>query len=268
MLAVPDPHHLADLRNRAHDEHDRAAELRDAASERSDEAADLRDAASEKADQAAALRDEIGDHRAAAADRRRASADRASAATDRANARHDRNHASADRRRSAEARGHADEDRRHASKDGLTGVYLRAPGVRILERCIVQAKQTGEPLAVMFIDIDNLKTINDRHGHAAGDRMILHIAATLRASLRPKDIIFRYGGDEFVCVLTGIDTVHARQRMDAIHRALADATNEGSVSIGLAQLQPHHDSHDLIALADQALYRNRTNSTRPTDRPS
>jgi diguanylate cyclase (GGDEF)-like protein len=70
-----------------------------------------------------------------------------------------------------------------------------------LEREIARATRTRQPLVLAFVDVDHLKEINDVHGHAAGDQVLQAVAETLRTTLRGYDLIFRYGGDEFVCAL-------------------------------------------------------------------
>ena len=94
-------------------------------------------------------------------------------------------------------------------------------------------------------------------GHAAGDRMLVAVANTLGAALRSYDLIIRYGGDEFVCTMSGLNMVIARKRFALINTALAKAAEQGSVTVGLAELQPNDSAKDLVARADAALYRER-----------
>lgn len=139
--------------------------------------------------------------------------------------------------------------------DDLTGAYLRGEGFVHLEVEMSRARRTNQPLTLAFVDVDGLKAVNDLHGHAAGDRLLLEVANTLRANLRPYDLILRYGGDEFVCALSGMMMTDAAQRLGIINSALAEAPEHGSVTIGYAELQPE-DSHEaLVARADAELYR-------------
>jgi len=183
-------------------------------------------------------------------DRKTALADRQAGASERSKAEHDRDTSQADRRVSAM-------ERVTGSVDDLTGVYLRGAGSLELGREIARARRTDQPLVLAFIDVDHLKVINDTNGHAAGDRMLLEVATTLRAELRSYDLIFRYGGDEFVCALSGPTMAEARHRLSQVNTVLAAAPEHGSVTVGLAELQPDDLVEELVARADAALYRER-----------
>ncbi len=112
-------------------------------------------------------------------------------------------------------------------------------------------------LVVMFVDVDHLKALNDTHGHAAGDRALIAVAETLLTALRPYDLVIRYGGDEFLCAVEGIDTQSAQLRFARIDRLLDEAVEGLTVTVGLAQLQTGESSDDVIAGADAELYRQR-----------
>jgi len=146
--------------------------------------------------------------------------------------------------------------------DALTGVYLRGIGSLELEHEIARARRTEQPLLLGFVDVDHLKATNDRHGHAAGDRLLFEVASTLRAELRSYDLIFRYGGDEFVCALSGPSMDDARKRFAQVNVALALSSVQGSVTVGLAALQPDDSAEGLVARADAALYRERQQQRR------
>ncbi len=242
-----------DQRDQAGDERDQAADQRDQAADQRDQAAE-RSEASENAGTAGASPDPHNRsalaRQEAASDRKRASQDRRAGASERIEAELDRNTALADRGTSAR-------EREHASRDDLTDVYLRGAGFVELERDIARARRTGQPLIVAFIDVDHLKRINDSHGHAAGDRMLLEVAHTLAAELRSYDLIIRYGGDEFVCAISGLNMADAARRMAFVNLALAAAPEHGSVTVGLAELRPYDSPQDLVARADTALYRER-----------
>ena len=183
-------------------------------------------------------------------DREAAQADRGASAGERTSAEHDRDAAMADRGASAK-------ERELASVDTLTGALLRGAGSVELEHELARARRTDRSLVIAFVDVDHLKAINDSCGHAAGDLMLRRVATTLRASLRPYDVVIRYGGDEFVCALPGLDLEAAQARLETVNRALADAVEPGSVTIGLAELRPGESVNHLVARADAALLRER-----------
>jgi len=272
-------------RDEAADERDRASDLRDKAAEQSEGGLGAEVTTDRLSRVVLARREAAADRRQASQDRRAgaseraeaeqdrdtALADRGAGARERAKAEHDRDTALADRGAGAEERTKAEHDRDTAladrgasaterasgSRDALTGVYLRGAGSQELEHEIARARRTSQPLVVAFIDVDHLKATNDRHGHAAGDRLLLAVASTLRAELRPYDLIFRYGGDEFVCALSGPSRDEARERFAHLNIALARSAEHGSVTVGLAELQPDDSAEELVARADAALYQER-----------
>jgi len=126
-----------------------------------------------------------------------------------------------------------------------------------LRREIARARRTGQPLTLAFVDVDHLKAINDSLGHAAGDRMLLDVADAIRAKLRSYDLVIRYGGDEFVCAISGLELADAMKRLTEVNRTLAEGPGRGSVTFGMAALQPEDSTEDLLARADAALYRQR-----------
>jgi diguanylate cyclase (GGDEF)-like protein len=192
----------------------------------------------------------VSERKQAGFDRETASADRGAGASERSQAELDRNTALANRGASAS-------EREGAFVDDLTGVYLRGPGFVELEREMARARRTGRPLFLAFIDVDGLKATNDEHGHAAGDRALLAVATAVRAQLRSYDLIFRYGGDEFVCAFSVLNIADAAKRLALVNVALALTPERGSVTFGLAELLPDDSAADLVARADAALYRER-----------
>jgi diguanylate cyclase (GGDEF)-like protein len=181
-------------------------------------------------------------------DRGLASADRAAGEVERSLAEHDRVRSHTDRCESAQ-------ERESAALDDLTGAYRRTAGIAQLQREIARAKRSKHPLALAFADVDNLKATNDVLGHAAGDQMLREIVNTIRTRLRPYDLIIRYGGDEFVCVISEIDLTEAAARFSLVNADLALHQDHGSVTVGLAELSPDDLPADLIARADADLYR-------------
>lgn len=150
-----------------------------------------------------------------------------------------------------------------AAHDVLTGLPNRLLLQETVDREIATAERTNRMLGILVIDFDNFKEVNDRFGHAAGDRYLIEVAARLRAALRHEDVLFRAGGDEFIAVLPGLDTlagveVLVGRLVTAVHGPVrVDGHVESpAVSIGAA-LYPHHGRSfpELLAIADRALYK-------------
>lgn len=159
-------------------------------------------------------------------------------------------------------RGAAARERESASFDELTGAYVRRAGFVELEREMARVRRAGEPLVLAFIDVNGLKAINDSRGHAAGDQLLLEVAGVIKARLRSHDLIIRYGGDEFVCAISGLNLGNAKKRLALVNDSLAETTEQGSVTVGLAELQPDDSPEELVARADAALYRQRLEQRR------
>ncbi|MEP7106270.1 MAG: GGDEF domain-containing protein, partial [Chloroflexota bacterium] len=145
-----------------------------------------------------------------------------------------------------------------ATVDELTGVLRRRAGMLSLEREVAQAHRsiTGA-LALAFIDVDGLKAVNDSHGHAAGDEVLRDVARGLQGGLRTGDLVFRYGGDEFVCALREADLTTANRRLEQIQAGLQQNHGREMLSIGLVALRDGETAEQLIARADGALYAER-----------
>jgi diguanylate cyclase (GGDEF)-like protein len=118
---------------------------------------------------------------------------------------------------------------------------------------------------IAFVDVDGLKAVNDSGGHAAGDRMLLAVADALRAHLRSHDLMIRYGGDEFICAVSGLNLADATKRLALVNASLAQDPRHGSVTVGLTELQAGDSPGDLVARADARLYLKRQSQRgRPT----
>lgn len=148
-------------------------------------------------------------------------------------------------------------------RDPLTRTLNRRFLPSILGREISLAKGTQSPLALLMVDVDHFKTINDAHGHSAGDRVLSCVADHLLGMVRGCDYVFRYGGEEFLIVLVEADQGEARLVAERIRKGIAaqrpavsDTVNvEITVSVGVASFEGHPDYQYLINLADKALYR-------------
>ena len=104
-----------------------------------------------------------------------------------------------------------------------------------------------------FVDVVGLKTVNDTHGHAAGDALLNQVARSIMQHLRSYDVIVRFGGDEFVCSLAGQDLAGVRDRFERIALHLAASADGATFTLGLAQQQDGDTLHDLIQRADTAM---------------
>lgn len=190
----------------------------------------------------------------------RAERDRERAAVDRVKAAHDRARAAADRKEAASQRAeahHASAEARHnlelSATDELTGSLARKFGLAEVSREIERARRTGERLILAFIDVDRLKEVNDSEGHSAGDRLLHLVAETVKANVRPYDVIVRYGGDEFLCAMPSLTKAAAKRRLDKINAKLEAAEDGHSITFGLAEYDHQVGLEDFISRADEDL---------------
>ncbi len=141
--------------------------------------------------------------------------------------------------------------------DELTGALRRGAGMAALQREMDRSRRLpGKGLVVIFIDVDGLKAVNDRDGHAAGDDRLRATVAAIRERLRSYDLVVRYGGDEFICVLTDTAPADAQRTASAL-RANVEKRTGGTISIGTAELVAEDSVDALIERADAALYAGR-----------
>jgi diguanylate cyclase (GGDEF)-like protein len=189
----------------------------------------------------------------AVADRRRVTAVLERSAVAREAAARDRAAARADRVRAAEDRRAAQAALVVEGIDDLTGALRRNGGLGGLRRELERTRRTTESLTVAFIDVDHLKQVNDEHGHIAGDTLLRAVVASVKRVLRPYDLIMRFGGDEFVCVLCGQTPGGLQQRFAQVGVDLARRYAGASMTVGFAQAVAEDSPEKLIARADQAM---------------
>ena len=153
---------------------------------------------------------------------------------------------------------------RHAMTDALTGLSNRHTMEESFLREINRCQKDENPISLVMIDIDNLKVFNDQFGHMAGDRALSAVASILRHQFRPRDLIVRYGGDEFAVLLPQVDEKLAMSIADRVRQAVSGSTGDGSdsliqipirISMGVAELESGGNLTSLIRAADAALYR-------------
>ncbi|HUF85497.1 MAG TPA: sensor domain-containing diguanylate cyclase [Acidimicrobiia bacterium] len=146
-----------------------------------------------------------------------------------------------------------------ASTDGLTGLFNR----RSFENKVRVLRRQTSPFALVMADLDEFKRVNDTYGHDAGDRALRIFAETLRSAVRPDDIVCRYGGEEFTVVLPECAAPKAVEIMEHVRVELAGICARGEVppftaSFGVILCDPHDELEELVARADAALYRAKT----------
>jgi diguanylate cyclase (GGDEF)-like protein len=141
-------------------------------------------------------------------------------------------------------------------RDGLTRLYNRRHFHSKLENETLRARRQGHSLALVLLDVDDLKSINDTHGHVEGDAVLVGLAGVLESSLRfGVDLAFRLGGDEFAVLLIDSDLAAAHAVAERIRSSVQALGEPGrSLSLGIAALEQGDSSEDLLRRADNALY--------------
>lgn len=140
----------------------------------------------------------------------------------------------------------------HATHDPLTRALNRRAFALLAEKQMAQAARTGRPLAVLMMDLDHFKRINDTLGHSGGDATLCRFVAVAGDVLRAEDVLCRFGGEEFVALLPHAEAAQAVAAAERLR--LAFAATGATVSIGVASLRPGEDLEDLLRRADAALY--------------
>jgi diguanylate cyclase (GGDEF)-like protein/putative nucleotidyltransferase with HDIG domain len=160
-------------------------------------------------------------------------------------------------------------------EDSLTDALTGLPNTRFLfmhlTRELARAERLKAPLALLVMDLDDFKEINDNHGHHVGDRALCEVARVLRAAIRPYDICVRYAGDEFIVVLSGCGAEEAEAKRVELQAAIEDAYFEAragkritlGVSIGAAVFPQDGEAYEtLLASADSRMYQDKTRRKR------
>ena len=153
---------------------------------------------------------------------------------------------------------------RHATTDALTGLGNRHSMEESFPREIARCEKDDEPVTLVMIDVDNFKDFNDKFGHIAGDRALAAVSRILRKQFRPRDVLVRYGGDEFAVLLPQVGEEIAMTIANRVRAAVSGNTGDGSdslitipvrLSMGVAEKHPNTTLDNLIRAADAALYR-------------
>lgn len=145
--------------------------------------------------------------------------------------------------------------------DPLTDVLNRRGFERELSRSLAYVKRYRTPAALLYLDLDDFKPVNDNHGHAAGDAVLKAVSAALTRSVRASDVVARVGGDEFAVLLWNVGEAEAAAKAAALESAVyrASVTWKASTlavgaSAGVAQLGPLDSAAEVLARADTAMY--------------
>ncbi|MFY9530119.1 MAG: GGDEF domain-containing protein [Candidatus Acidiferrales bacterium] len=147
-----------------------------------------------------------------------------------------------------------------AALDQLTGLYNRRSGEQRLVEEMSRARRHGRPLTVLVLDLDGLKQVNDKHGHAAGDLMLKTFAERLNRAIRGSDLAVRLGGDEFMILLPECRPEEVRHVLGRLSGVVIECEGEKMVtsfSCGWTDLKPGETPEELLQRADQAMYANK-----------
>ena len=153
---------------------------------------------------------------------------------------------------------------KHATTDALTGLGNRHAMEESFSREVNRCAQDSDPVSLIMIDVDQFKSFNDKFGHVAGDRALSAVAHVLGKQFRPRDLLVRYGGDEFAVLLPGIDEEECMQIAERVRTAVSGSTESSDdsliqipikISMGVAELRNHGGFEALLKDADAALYR-------------
>ncbi len=151
-----------------------------------------------------------------------------------------------------------------AHHDTLVPLPNRRGFIRSLERLLARIDRYDEPCAMLFVDLNGLKKLNDNHGHCAGDAALIHVSQLLVEGVRQSDFVARIGGDEFAILLERSDQTHAAETAERLRERIAKCafTQDGviiplSISIGVTTLERGDTAEAAMARADRAMYSTR-----------
>ncbi len=153
---------------------------------------------------------------------------------------------------------------KHAKTDALTSLSNRHAMQEIFPREIRRCVKNNHPASLVMIDVDRFKSFNDKFGHVAGDRVLSAVAKILQSQFRPRDLLVRFGGDEFAVLLPGINQSEAMVIADRVRQSVSGDTESSEdsliqipveISMGVAELEEDGSFESLLKAADLALYR-------------
>ncbi|HXL67667.1 MAG TPA: GGDEF domain-containing protein [Xanthobacteraceae bacterium] len=165
------------------------------------------------------------------------------------------------RRELADARKRISELEAHANEDPLTGLLNRRGFDKELERAFAFVRRYGTSVALLYLDLDRFKPINDTHGHGVGDAVLKEVVRLVCSKVRASDVVARVGGDEFVVLMWNLRELDAEARARALERLVEETPLDCGgkrlklgVSIGLSYLQPQDTLADFVRRGDEAMY--------------
>jgi diguanylate cyclase (GGDEF)-like protein len=157
-----------------------------------------------------------------------------------------------------------DQLERAALMDDLTGIANRRLARQTLQKRLEELRRYGWPFGVLLLDIDHFKQVNDSRGHDAGDEVLKVVARTLEQSVRPFDLVSRWGGEEFVVIAANLEASQLRAMADRLRLLIETSMTiirglplRVTVSVGATMAQPDDTSRDVVARADALMYRSK-----------
>jgi diguanylate cyclase (GGDEF)-like protein len=149
-----------------------------------------------------------------------------------------------------------------ASHDAQTGLLNHAAIMEVLQKEVLRSKRERTPLGVIMVDLDHFKSINDRHGHLAGDMVLREVSTRLQKTMRPYDSVGRFGGEEFIVVAPGCDLAKATSLAERLRQSIGDRPVQESsntititASLGVSTAAEASGPDELLRMTDEALYK-------------